>query len=395
MSLASEKRNAALQKLNIPPDNKLMLCLDGGGIRGILTLQLLKKIEAIAGIPCYELFDMVAGTSTGGIIAGLMASSKTAAEIEDLYIKLVTKVFIKRNWRANRFLNPPLYDKKTYRGVLKTILGDKTLAAVCNTSNLDLMITSKDMTAGEETFFTSFKKDNTQNGIYKDVLLRSVMEATMSAPTYFMPLERFLDGGTTTYNNPSLAAIMEAVTYDGKGKYSSDKLTVFSFGTGTTVKFVKPEETADPKGVDAYFWLTYVMDEASQDASDMQMDIIRSGLLPKLDFRRFQLSLDTTAIRQLPNRNISHIHEVEADWLWNLTNEDLKGIDLDDVTKFPLMKAIGEAMVEYICPATAGNWFKQDLVNAKKRDALVTAFGDTARIQKQMSDAKWLDGYLS
>lgn len=392
----SSQRDAALQKLNIKPGNKLILCIDGGGIRGILTLQLLKKLEEVAGIPCYELFDMVAGTSTGGIIAGLIASSKTTDEIETLYIELVTKVFIKRSWTSNRFLNPPLYDKKNYRSSLKKIIGDKTIEDACGKSNVDIMITSKDITASEETFFTCFNSGTAQKGIYRDVLLRAVMEATMSAPTYFLPLERFLDGGTTTYNNPALAAIMEAVCYDGKEKYSSDKLTVFSFGTGTTVQFVKPEESIDPKGVDAYFWLNYVMDEASQDASDMQMDLIRSGLMQNLDFRRFQLSFDMVAMKQLPNRDISQIHEVEADWLWDLTNDDLKGIELDDVKKFPLLKTIGEAFVEFIfSPERGNNCFKQDLINAKKRDLLVTAFGDTKRIHDQMSNSDWLDSFVS
>ncbi|HXB10499.1 MAG TPA: patatin-like phospholipase family protein, partial [Bacteroidia bacterium] len=68
----------AFKALNIKENSKLILCLDGGGIRGILTVQLLKQIEQLAGIPCYQLFDMVAGTSTGGILAGLIASGKTA-----------------------------------------------------------------------------------------------------------------------------------------------------------------------------------------------------------------------------------------------------------------------------------------------------------------------------
>src|SRR3989338_44980 len=92
----TEKRAVARKALGIDQEDKLILSLDGGGIRGIMTLQLLKKLEEIAGIPCYQLFDMVAGTSTGGIIAGLIASSKSAAEIEELYIKLVTKVFKKK-----------------------------------------------------------------------------------------------------------------------------------------------------------------------------------------------------------------------------------------------------------------------------------------------------------
>ena len=57
-----------------------MLCLDGGGIRGIMTLPLLKWLEVIANAPCYQLFDMVAGTSTSGIIAGLIATGETGED---------------------------------------------------------------------------------------------------------------------------------------------------------------------------------------------------------------------------------------------------------------------------------------------------------------------------
>jgi hypothetical protein len=389
MGTLAEKRLKACKALNIHPENKLILSLDGGGIRGILTLQLLKKIEEIAQMPCFDLFDMVAGTSTGGIIAGLIASSKTAVEIEGLYKKLVTKVFKKRKWNANRYLNPPLYDKVNYKTALRNLLGNSSLQNFCEKTNLDILITAKDIAASEETFFTCIKNNEGQfTGTYKDVLLRGAMEATMSAPTYFTPLERFVDGGTTTYNNPTLAAIMEAVHYGGKEKYQSDKLTVFSFGTGTSLEFIKPEDTNNPKGLDAMFWLNLVMRESSQDASEMQTNLIRSNLIKGLDFRHYQISLDETAIKQLPNRDITELHDIEANWLRDLSNDELKGIDLDDVNKFPLMQVIGEAMAEYIMQE---NQFKADLVNKKNRDQLVTSFGDIGRINQQMSSPQWLD----
>src|SRR5450432_517190 len=75
----------AFKNLAIQPTHRAILCLDGGGIRGILTLQLLKALEAQAGAPCHQIFDMVAGTSTGAIIAGLIASGRSAVEIDELY----------------------------------------------------------------------------------------------------------------------------------------------------------------------------------------------------------------------------------------------------------------------------------------------------------------------
>ncbi len=379
------------KNLNIKAGNKVILCLDGGGIRGIMTLQLLKKLEEVAGLPCYELFEMVAGTSTGGIIAGLIAMGKKAAEIEDLYIRLVKQVFTKRGWAASRFLNPPDYSKKNYRNILKEIIGaNTTIQDACMKTGVDVMITSKDVAAGEETYFTCFKDGNNYLGTYKDVLLRAVMEATMSAPTYFTPLERFVDGGVTTYNNPALAAIMEAVKYGPKGKYDTSALTVFSFGTGCRPQFVLPDKVAHPDGPDAYFWLQWIMTEASDDASDMQNFLLRSGAFNGLDFRRFQISLDTVAIKKLPNRELTELHDVTANWLWDLTNENLADIPLDKVSLFPLMKIIGEAMVEYIAQ-NQNLPFGKDLVDDKGKELLVSRLGDIDRIKTQMSRPSWLD----
>ena len=377
----------AYQKLGIDQNHRIIVCLDGGGIRGILTLQMLKKIEEIAGMQLNQFCDFFAGTSTGGIIAGLLASGHSAVQIEQLYVSLVSKVFLKRGILANRFLNPPAYDKKNYRAALKDVVKDITLKEVAENNKVDLMITSKDMTDNEETFFSCFNCDGTINGTYQDALLRVVMEATMSAPTYFTPLERFVDGGTTTYNNPSLVALMEAVRYDGKGKYELGKITMFSFGTGKLVKSVSPEEGANPKGIDAYFWLNFVMDESGQDASSMQNDLLRSKIFD-IDYRRFQISFDTAAIGKLPDRDITALHFTNANWLRDLKDEDLS-VEMDDVSKFDLMRTIGEAMVEYIMQE---NQFKADLIaDGSERDQLITAFENISRIKSMVTNATWID----
>lgn len=386
------EQQKAYTNLQIPLDNRIIISLDGGGMRGILTLQLLKKMEEVAGLPCCKFCDMVAGTSTGAIVAGMMAFGKTASEIEGLYIQFVTKVFLKNSLLANRFLNPPAYDKKNYREALKQLLGDITLEQAHIQTGLDIMITAKDVTDNEETFFTCFERDGQINGTYKNALLRTVMEATMSAPTYFHSLERFIDGGTTVFNNPSAAALLEAVRYSGRGKYSIDKLTLFSMGTGTIVQSVPPEQAFNPKGLDVYFWLNYVMDESSQDASSMQIDLFRSGVV-NTDYRRFQMSLDRDALQSLPDKDISALHVGNAAWLRDLTNEDLSKITMDDVSKFGLMKVIGEAMTDYIMQK---NKFTRDLNDTPtRRDELITAYNNVSRIQAMVSDPKWIDKFPS
>ena len=377
----------AYEALGIDPKNRIIISLDGGGIRGILTLQLLKKIEEIAGLKINQFCDMLAGTSTGAIIAGLMAFGLSAVEIEKLYIQLVTKVFQKRNILANRYINPPAYSKTNYRQALKEVLENCTLKEACLKSNVDIFITAKDITDNEETYFTCFNNEGLK-GTYQDALLRTVMEATMSAPTYFNPLERFIDGGTTTYNNPSLAALMEAIRYDGNGKYQLPDITLFSFGTGRLVKSVSPADGTNPHGPDAYFWLNYVMDESSQDASSMQVDLFRSGMI-SIDYRRYQISFDTRALSQLPDKNISALHFTNANWLRDIKDQDLRNIEMDDVGKFDLMKIVGEAMVDYIMQK---NKFKSDLTDAdKKRDCLVTAFENISRIKDIVEKPEWID----
>ena len=392
------ERKKAFEKLNIPVESRAILCLDGGGVRGILTIQLLKKLEKISGLPCYELFDMVAGTSTGAIIASLIATGHGAEEIEKMYTELVTKVFQKKFFRG-RFFHPPAFSKNNYRVLLKSLVGDITLEKTCQLHDLDIMITASDISAGEETFFSCFKQnDGTFHGTYKNVLLRGAMEATMSAPTYFYPMERFLDGGTTTYNNPSLAAFIEASSYSSDKnnlpQYNVSAISLFSFGTGISRQFKDYKQTLRPKGLAITFWLHWIMNQTGQDASMMQVNTFRSPVFKKMvDFRRFEISLDHISLKKLKNTNTLNAEKYGTEWLHDLTPKVLNNIDLADTKKFDLMKIIGGQMAEYI--ETSGHNFLSDLTNEKENDLLVSFFGDTESINKQMSSAKWIDKNLA
>jgi hypothetical protein len=384
----------AFDRLDIPRDNRALLCLDGGGIRGIMTIQLLKALEEQAGAPCHQIFDLVAGTSTGGIIAGLIAAGHAAAEIEDLYETFVTKVFTKRSLFANQFVDPPAWSKASYRRLLKQTLKDVTLQQACDRAGLDLLITAHDVAEGEETFFSYLRERPAPRNVYGGVLLRAALEATMSAPTYFTPLERFVDGGTTTFNNPATAAILEATQY-GSGDYAIGRLSVFSFGTGCRTQVIAPEQVAHPPGPDTPFWLSWLLTEAGNDASDMQSDMLRATrILGGCNYRRFQISLDARALAKLPDLRLDDVDVTDAGHIGALTDQELSSIHLDNVSYFPVMKAIGQAFVQYLrqhAQQIKKSMFGYDLVDPEGKELLITRAGDVARIARQMSDPAWLD----
>jgi hypothetical protein len=378
----------AKQKIKVPTENKLILCLDGGGMRGILSIQLLKTLEKITGVPAYNLFDMVAGTSTGAIIAALIATGHTAGQIEQRYNAMADEVFSPL-FLGNRFFNPPRFTKKAFRRFAAEVFRDITLRDAAAMQQTDLLITAKDMAAGEETFFTAFQlADHQFSGTYANVLLRSALEASMSAPTYFTPLERFVDGGTTTYNNPSSAAIIEALNYSGNPGYEYGKITVISLGTGIAPQFINLQDIKNPKGPDIAFWLNWLMTEMGQDASDMQTDLLRSPRFRDLiDYRRFQISLDSAALKKIPDciftqplNGFTSLHEVNEKTLYSM--------DMADTKFYELIKVIGQQMGMYI---ENKNGFTRDMVLKNKvRDELVTARGDVATILRQMSNHQWL-----
>jgi hypothetical protein len=225
-------------------------------------------------------------------------------------------------------------------------------------------------------------------------MLRAAMEATMSAPTYFNPLERFVDGGTTTHNNPSLAAVTEAVQYGPRDAYSMDRLAIYSFGTGCHTQILTQDDMRNPKGPDVAFWLNWLMTETGNDSSDMQSYLFRADRIFKgLRYRRFQISLDEQAVGRLPDLPLDHVDGTAAASLHGITGEELASIEMDNVHDFPLMKAIGQGMAQYVCDEAARRGagpFSFDLIDEDGKELLVTRTGNVPAIAAQFANPEWL-----
>jgi len=234
------------------PGPKRILALDGGGIRGALTLGFLKRMEDIlreraGGDPEFRLndyFDLIAGTSTGSIIAAGLAVGFSVEKLQKLYQSLATEVFKKPIWRlgvlASKFPLEPLERALTeFFGDIK--LGDEAITT-------GLMVATKRLDTGSPWILHNNPRgkffDSDGSWIAnKDYLLREVVRASTAAPHFFEPegiqisadVEgAFVDGGVSPFNNPALPALMLATMngYGIKWPFGASNLMVVSVGTG-------------------------------------------------------------------------------------------------------------------------------------------------------------------
>jgi len=229
---------------------KRILALDGGGIRGILTLEYLAAIEEMLrkrsgrDLLLCDYFDLIGGTSTGSIIAAALACGMSVEELKKLYHQLGNDVFQGSFFRKGLLV--PKFPAGPVREALDKHLGaDTTLNG--ERIRTGLMIMTKRLDTGSPWPLHNHPdaKYAAQDG---PLLLSQVVRASTAAPTYFEP-ERvaissrggtavdgaFVDGGVSPFNDPALQLLMLAAL-QGHGfrwQTGKDKLLLISVGTGT------------------------------------------------------------------------------------------------------------------------------------------------------------------
>ncbi|MCW3038568.1 MAG: Patatin [Solirubrobacterales bacterium] len=211
-----------------------VLSIDGGGIRGIVPAVVLAAVEARTGRPIHALFDLVAGTSTGGIIAcGLVAPEpRSAQQLVELYRDHGPRIFRRSLWQrvvSADGLADARHDPEPLRAVLHDYLGDAWLSQ----TRTRLLATSYDLQAREPYFFKSWRVADEPA---RELPLRTVAQATAAAPTYFPPVRvprpgaehdlALVDGGVFA-NNPAMCAYAEAVRLA-----PGEPVSILSLGTG-------------------------------------------------------------------------------------------------------------------------------------------------------------------
>jgi patatin-like phospholipase/acyl hydrolase len=210
-----------------------ILAVDGGGVRGIFVAALLAALEEDLGRPVAQCFDLIVGTSTGGIIALALGAGLTPSEILDFYLAEHRRIFPNRlRWRTARHLFAAKYRPGPLQDALREVFSDMLLGA----SAIPLVIPAYDLAESTVHLF----KTSHHPRLRRDhrIPMWQVAMATTAAPTYFpafrLPGEqsRLIDGGVWA-NNPAMVGVTEAVSMFGR---DLNELRVLSLGTTASIR---------------------------------------------------------------------------------------------------------------------------------------------------------------
>lgn len=301
--------------------NYRILSCDGGGIRGLVSAVVLEQLEQKLGSPLYEHFDMIAGTSTGSLIACGIASGRSATEVKNFYINRGIDIFPKF-WavirsllsRATGGFTQPIYDGHGLEDVLKEIFAGRTFKTLLKPT----LITSYDTYNRQAVVFKNTKPAHGNIPIWE--ICRSSAAAPVAFPAYEMKYKDFLidlqsngyeiplaggipliDGGVVA-NNPAMCAIAERIRWNdkppldprwlpsGKEKVELQNIVVASFGTGQPI--AKKIGIKQAKGWGAWEWIDpfngiAILDVLFDGSSDA-VDYITQQVLLDEKYFRFQ-----------------------------------------------------------------------------------------------------------
>jgi uncharacterized protein len=210
-----------------------VLALDGGGVRGIFSAAVLAGLEADTGRSLADLFDLVVGTSTGGIIALGLGAGLTPREILDFYVSEKPRIFPNRfGWRAVRKPFVAKYRPGGLEAALRrvfggTLLGESTVPLVIPAYNLG----ENDVYLFKTPHHEKLRRDH-------KVAMWAIAMATSAAPTYFPAFRlpgdhtRLVDGGVWAVNS-SMVGVTEAVSMFGQ---RLEDIRILSLGTTASAR---------------------------------------------------------------------------------------------------------------------------------------------------------------
>lgn len=310
-----------------------ILSIDGGGIRGLIPALILVEIEKRTGKAISELFDLMAGTSTGGILTlGLNIPDNngkpryTVEELVTLFKQKGKMIFSQNKWRSlmtGLGILDEKYSHHSFEKLLKEYCGDAELKSAVT----DVLITSYDLELTRRPFF--FKSRLAQVKEEWNFKMREVIRSTTAAPTYFEPHKLLsmvnqsiyysLIDGAIVANNPAMCAFAEALTLN-----HPDVLMV-SLGTGAKTEQIKHKHAINWGLVHWIRPLITLMMNGNSATVNYQLQEIFSAR-ESSDYYRLQLNLpmDDKLIHKLDNTRKSNLERLESLTRELIAEEDQK-----------------------------------------------------------------------
>lgn len=256
------------------------LAVDGGGIKGVMVARALEVLEEHLGRTAHEMFRLVAGTSTGAIIAAGIASGLSGETLHTLYTELGATIF-RKTWRSWLWpLTRYRYAFDPLESALREHVGDLEMGDFWAAEPpTDVVITMFDLVDNRTRFVKPWKPEYARWPVIRAVL------ASSSVPTYFPVVEgRYVDGGVGSYANPCYLAAYEAAFCLG---WDPTETTLISLGTGRDPARIAPGQASRFR---AWTWLGPLLGAFLHSADHQQVHLVNT-FFPQLDFRRFQVDL--------------------------------------------------------------------------------------------------------
>jgi hypothetical protein len=311
-----------------PLRQNVALAIDGGGLKGLMVAEALKKLEVAAGKPINQLFNLTAGTSTGSLIAAGIANGMNASEITNIYAEIGPKIF-RKSWRTLPMINLLVnyrYSSDPLKEVLADHLGDLTVGQLHQQKpDFYMVLTATDVYACTTRFIKLDKQR------YAGWFLRDAVMASCIVPTEFPVYEhdyqtqpddppdeawipqprQWVDGGVGSYCNPCYMAAYEvAFCLRDKG-WRLDNTTLISIGTGNDPMekvwngWLRDIFGMKRKPIDFWGpeWIFPSVSTFLRDANQQQVRLVRHFFSEAvaerandpnagLDFRRFDVNFD-------------------------------------------------------------------------------------------------------
>jgi hypothetical protein len=342
---------------------KRILSLDGGGVKGVFSLQILAAIEALfrkeQGKPDLVLadtFDFFAGTSTGAIIASCLAWGMPVSQIEDLYLRCSAETFTKQRWYnrwKSKYRSEPLAQLLTQTfaeaaGGAPALLGSSRLRTL-------LLIVMRNASTGSPWPVSNNPHGAFNNPALPDCNLKiplwQLLRGSTAAPVYFAPEAihmgeqefLFVDGAMTPFNNPTLIAVFMATlpAYGLAWSGGRDALHVTSIGTCSTRAKLPKTIAGDVHMLDAIKYLAPALIGAISTEQDFICRVLGDCVHgPRLDAE--VQALDSPSLLAAHEQKFTY---VRYDQPFGAKPHDAEQLahaaELDDLSLIPVLQKMG------------------------------------------------------